>query len=126
MLASWYNFTLSSFRYYFGYALAGVFILTTFIAGMLRHRWNSYEDKSNLAWFNSMQLIWSLLQMLWISIGVFHTLVCFIYFNTLCSYFTLRYEKVTETKQTIPDNPYIEWLGESRHRVHHWPAIEGK
>lgn len=94
MLHDWYDWTMSCWRQYFLYSVSCIVTVAVFFAGICRHRWNSYPEESGKMWFNVMTIIWAVINVLWTYMAATHSYICFVYFNSLCYYFRLRYQKV--------------------------------
>lgn len=94
MLNSWFEYSISMWRFYFGSAMMIFIIITLQTLGMLRHRWNGYHDPQSNNWYNMMLLFWSVVQILWAFLTATYTYICIVFFNSLCYYFRIRYEKV--------------------------------
>lgn len=92
MLDRWYTFTVGLWRWYFLYALACIGNITILYLALVRHRWNSHRGEQ---WFNVMQIFWSAVSIIWTYIAFTLMYIHFVYFNSLCFYFTIRFEKVS-------------------------------
>ncbi|XP_027197681.2 uncharacterized protein LOC113792012 isoform X1 [Dermatophagoides pteronyssinus] len=101
MLNSWFEYSISMWRFYFAFALMILTIVVLQTLGMLRHRWNSYHDPQSKNWYNIMLLFWTLVQIFWAFLISAYSYICVVFFNSLCYYFRIRYEKVNEDIEII-------------------------
>ncbi|KAI2803722.1 hypothetical protein BLOT_007858 [Blomia tropicalis] len=102
MTHSWYNFTLYMWRLYFLCSHGATLMVTVFFMGVVRHRWNSFDGSSSeKMWFNVMSCIWAIINVAWTYIASTHAYVSFVYFNSLCYYFRIRFDKVNQDIETI-------------------------
>ncbi|KAH9511210.1 hypothetical protein DERF_009681 [Dermatophagoides farinae] len=101
MLHSWFEYSISMWRFYFGFALVIFMVISLQTLGMLRHRWNNYHDPQSNNWYNIMLLFWTMVQIGWAILICTHTYICVVFFNSLCYYFRIRYEKVNEDIEII-------------------------
>ncbi|UXI20951.1 BLTX81 protein [Sarcoptes scabiei] len=109
MLLSWYCYTLLLWRFYLG---VGVVVFLTFsfqnIFITYDHHWYDDDDNdalphSNNLKANVLRILWTIIQTFWLLLLCAHIYISSAYFNCLCYYFRIRYEKVNQDIGSLID-----------------------
>ncbi len=95
MMQDWYDYTLSHWRKYLTVAYIRWIIGLLFMVWIVIHRW------SPLVWVNTSNIIWAFLLVVWGYYSSNVTYISYIYFNSLCYYFRIRYAKVSIEKTNL-------------------------
>ncbi|XP_054157217.1 uncharacterized protein LOC128955570 [Oppia nitens] len=96
MAEDWHKYTINKWRRYMLVTMIRALAGIGFILWVCTERW-----KFSSQFFNIMQVFWSALMILWMFITTNMLYVTYIYFNSLCYYFKIRYEKINYDIETI-------------------------
>lgn len=88
-MQEWYDYTLKHWRKYLTVAYVRWIIGLLFMIWVVIHRWSPF------VWINTSNIIWAFLVVVWGYYSSNVTYISYIYFNSLCYYFRIRYAKVS-------------------------------